>query len=419
MAWGSTDVKRDPLKDIQSSRGKELKGRRIVLCVTGSVASMESPALARELMRHGAEVYPVMSGAAQKLLKADLLEWATGNPVTRSLSGKTEHVRLAGDWPGRADLVLVAPCTANTISKIALGIDDTPVTTFASMALGSKIPLVVCPAAHEPMTRNQAVADNLARLRSRGVEVVEPRVEEGKAKMADNSTIVAAVMRTLAKKDLLGLNVLVTGGPTAEFIDPVRVITNLSSGKMGLSLAADAWRRGARVTYIYGGMLAPPSYIRSRRIVTTDEMLDHVVAAVKKERFDVFMAAAAPADFTPEKMSSKKIPTKEGAFSLTLRPTVKIVEAVRKTMPSTFIVAFKAETVKSLRELESRAKAFLKKSRVDVVVANSVARNKVFGSDYNEVLIVSRGHRVFVPRATKEWVASRIIDVVMRAFRKR
>ncbi len=411
-------MKRDPLKDIQSSRGNELKGRRIVLCVTGSVASMESPSLARELMRHGAEVYPVMSGAAQKLLKADLLEWATGNAVTMSLSGKTEHVRLAGDWPGRADLILIAPCTANTISKIALGIDDTPVTTFASMALGSKIPLVVCPAAHEPMTKNQAVVDNLARLQSRGVVVVEPRVEEGKAKMADNGTIVASVMRTLAKKDLLGLKILVTGGPTAEFIDPVRVITNLSSGKMGLSLAKDAWRRGARVTYIYGGSLVPPSYIRSRRIVTTDEMLNQVVDAVKNEKFDIFIAAAAPADFTPEKRSTKKIPTSAGAFTLRLRPTVKIVEAVRKASRSAFIVAFKAETVKSIRELELRAKAFAKKSRADMVVANSVTRTNVFGSDYDEVLIISHGRRVFVPRASKELVASRIIDVLVRTLRR-
>jgi phosphopantothenoylcysteine decarboxylase/phosphopantothenate--cysteine ligase len=412
-------MKRDPLKDIQSSRGRELKGRRIVLCVTGSVASMETPSLARELMRHGAEVYPVMSEAAQKLLKADLLEWATGNPVIRSLTGKTEHVRLAGNWPGKADLVLVAPCTANTISKIALGIDDTPVTTFASMALGSKISLVVCPAAHEPMYRNQAVAENLAKLRTRGAEVVEPNVEEGKAKMANSSAIVAVVMRMLARKDLLGLNILVTGGPTAEFIDPVRVITNLSSGKMGLSLATEAWRRGAGVSYVYGGNLAPPSYIRSKKIVTTDEMLDQAVGAVGKEKFEMVMMAAAPADFTPEKKSPKKIPTRGGVITLRLRPTAKIVEAVRKAKPSTFIVAFKAETVNSIKELESRAKAFMKESRVDMVVANKVVRGNAFGSDYNEVLIISRGRRVFVPRATKEKIASRILDEALRAYRRR
>ncbi|TMP99510.1 MAG: hypothetical protein E6K99_04600 [Thaumarchaeota archaeon] len=126
----------DPLKDIKSSRGRELEGRTVILCVTGSVASIEVPSLARELMRHGAEVNAVMSEAAEKLVRPETLEWATGNPIVRRLTGKTEHVRLAGKWKGKADLVLIAPCTANTMSKVAVGIDDTPVTTMASMALG-------------------------------------------------------------------------------------------------------------------------------------------------------------------------------------------------------------------------------------------------------------------------------------------
>ena len=200
------------------------------------------------------------------------MEWATGNPVVRELTGKTEHVRLLGESPEQADLLLVAPCTANTISKIALGIDDTPVTTFASMAIGNGVPVLVCPAAHEPMYRNSAVMENIKRLKEMGVEVVEPRIEEGKAKIADRQTIVLAVLRLLAKKDLEGRSVLVSGGPSAEFIDPVRVITNLSSGKTGLDIATEAWRRGASVSYVYGGSLAPPSSIRSRRIVTTEEM---------------------------------------------------------------------------------------------------------------------------------------------------
>ena len=223
---------RDPLKDIRSTRGKELDGKKVVLCVTGSVASIEVPSLARELMRHGADVNAVMSDSAEKLVRPETLEWATGNSVVRRLTGKTEHVRLAGEWEGRADLVLVAPCTANTISKMALGIDDTPVTTLASMALGGGIPLLVAPAAHEPMYRNPAVEANIQRLKDRGVGFVGPKFEEGKAKMATVGEIVDAAIRRLAKKDLEGRKIIITGGPTAEFIDPVRVITNFSSGKM-------------------------------------------------------------------------------------------------------------------------------------------------------------------------------------------
>jgi len=227
----------DPLKDIKSSRGRELEGRTVILCVTGSVASIEVPSLARELMRHGAEVNAVMSEAAEKLVRPETLEWATGNPVVRRLTGKTEHVRLAGKWKGKADLVLIAPCTANTMSKVAVGIDDTPVTTIASMALGGGIPLVICPAAHEPMYKNPAVVSNMQKLMERGVDFVGPRIEEGKAKMASIDEIVQAVLRSFTRKDMQGKRVVVTGGPTVEFIDPVRVITNLSSGKMGLALA--------------------------------------------------------------------------------------------------------------------------------------------------------------------------------------
>ena len=206
--------RRDPLKEIKSTRGRELDGKRIVLGVTGSVASVETPQLARELIRHGAEVVAVMSPAAGRLIRADLLEWATGNPVIRELTGKTEHVRLVGESPMKVDLLLVAPCTANTISKMALGIDDTPVTTFASMAIGNGVPVLVCPAAHEPMYRNRAVMENVKRLEDLGVEVVEPRIEEGKAKIADQQTIVLAVLRLLAKKDLEGKGVLISGGPS-------------------------------------------------------------------------------------------------------------------------------------------------------------------------------------------------------------
>src|SRR2546428_9594094 len=235
----------DRLKEFKSSGGRQLEGRIVILSVTGSVASIEVPSLARELMRHGAEVNAVMSEAAEKLVRPETLEWATGNPVIRRLTGKTEHVRLAGKWKGKADLVLIAPCTANTISKVAVGIDDTPVTTIASMALGGGIPLVICPAAHEPMYKNPAVVSNMQRLMERGVDFVGPRIGEGKAKMGGIDGIVQAVLRSFTRKDMQGKRVVVTGGPTVEFIETARGMTNLSSGNMGLALAMEAWGWGA------------------------------------------------------------------------------------------------------------------------------------------------------------------------------
>lgn len=404
----------DPPSEIRSSRGSELDGRLIVHCITGSVAAMEAPSLARELIRHGAEVYTVMSKAAKKLITPDLLEWATGNKPITSLTGRSEHVRLAGELSGRADLILIAPCTANTISKIALGIDDTPVTTFASMALGSGIPIIVCPAAHEPMYRNPSVISNLERLKQLSVEVIEPRIEEGKAKMASNEIIVSSVIRALSRKDLSGKSVIVTGGPTVEFIDPVRVITNLSSGKMGVALAEEAWRRGAKVTYIHGGELIPHGRIERIKVSTTEEMLREIIQKLETSHYDILISAAAPADFTPLERREEKISSREGEIILRLRPTRKIINEVRSKWKDIFIVAFKAETTTSMEELEKKARELMNESNIEMVVANSVGEQKVFGSDYNEVLIVTKRGKIHIERDLKENIARKIIDEMVR-----
>ena len=409
----------DPLKDIKSSRGRELEGRIVILCVTGSVASIEVPSLARELMRHGAEVNAVMSEAAEKLVRPETLGWATGNPVVRRLTGKTEHVRLAGKWKGKADLVLIAPCTANTMSKIAVGIDDTPVTTIASMALGGGIPLVICPAAHEPMYKNPAVVSNLQRLRERGVDFVGPRFEEGKAKMASVDEIVQAVLRSFTRKDMQGKRVVVTGGPTVEFIDPVRVITNLSSGKMGLALAMEAWRRGAEVSYIFGGGLYPPDFIRSRRVLTTRDMLDAVLSEIKASEADAFISAAAPGDLAPTAAAESKIPTREGEIDLRLKPTPKIIDNVRKRWPKLCIVAFKAETALSQEDLKQAAKRFMHHAGADLVVANDVSNGKGFGADTNSVLILDGGTTKKLSERPKEQIAKVILDMVAARLKKK
>jgi len=385
----------------------------VILCVTGSVASIEIPALARALMRHGAEVNVVMSEAAERLVRPETLQWATGNPVVRKLTGETEHVRLAGEWEGRADLVLIAPCTANTISKIALGIDDTPVTTMASMALGGRIPLIVCPAAHEPMYRNPAVHANVLTLEERGVEFVGPRYEEGKAKMASVEEIVDAVIRTLSVQDLRGKRALVSGGPTVEFIDPVRVITNLSSGKMGLALAKEAWRRGAEVFYVFGGSLYPPAQIRSRRVTTTGEMMKAVLEELGKATYDLFISAAAPSDFAPASSARKKLSTEGGRITLALEPTPKIIEEVRKRTPKIYLVAFKAETSGSARELRSAIRRYKDKVGADLVVGNDVSGGKGFGKDTNSVVILGKRRSSASGERSKDKIARIILDEVV------
>jgi phosphopantothenoylcysteine decarboxylase/phosphopantothenate--cysteine ligase len=190
------------LKDIIGSKSNKLVNRKIALCITGSVAATKSPEIARQLMRHGAEIFTVMSPMAQTIIHPYLMEWATGNPVITELTGKTEHIMLAGDFPGKVDLILLAPATANTISKIACGIDDTPVTTVISTAFGSNIPIMVVPAMHESMYRHPIVAENIKKLQSLKIKFIGPRVDEGKAKIAKVKDIVEAVIHQLTSEKI-------------------------------------------------------------------------------------------------------------------------------------------------------------------------------------------------------------------------
>src|SRR2546428_9523706 len=186
-----------PSKDITATSGTQLSGKKIALLVSSSVASFKAPEIARELMRHGADVYAVISPSTGKMIGADMLEWATGNPVVHELTGKLEHIALAGYSSTHVDLVLVAPATANTIGKLASGIDDTPVTTVAATAIGSKIPVLIAPAMHEPLYDHPLVQQNIARLEEIGVQFIQPEVVEGKAKIAATDRIVRAVIGRL------------------------------------------------------------------------------------------------------------------------------------------------------------------------------------------------------------------------------
>ncbi|TFF93980.1 bifunctional phosphopantothenoylcysteine decarboxylase/phosphopantothenate--cysteine ligase CoaBC, partial [Candidatus Thorarchaeota archaeon] len=269
-------------KLIKGSVSNTLSGKTIALCVTGSVAAVETVALSRKLMRHGAEIYVVMSQWAQKMVHPYLLEWATGNPVVTELTGQTEHITLAGKHDEHVDLVLVAPSTANTVGKIACGIDDTPVTTVVSSAIGAGIPVVVVPAMHESMYDHPAVIENLEKLRDLGVSVISPRLEEAKAKIPEVDTIVEHVIALLGPRDLAGKKFVVTAGPNRGWIDRVRYVTTPSTGKMGIAVAEALLSRGADVTLIVGPTsVKMPGKAEIVQIETQDEMLESVLGALK------------------------------------------------------------------------------------------------------------------------------------------
>ena len=413
-----------PSRDIMQTRGTELKEKRIVLCITGSVAAVQSPEIARQLMRHGADVFAVMSHMAQKIIHPYLVEWATGNPVVTELTGKIEHVALAGEHDKKADLILVAPATANTISKIASGIDDTTVTSVASTAFGSKIPIVIVPAMHESMYRHPILDENVKKLRALGIEFVGPRVEEGKAKIAETEEILEVVIGKLsASKDFAGRKILVTAGPTLEYIDPVRVITNKSSGLMGVEVTREALLRGAEVTLIYGpGTATPPDEARVVSVETTKEMYEAVVSELKSQKYDAVIATAAASDWALGKPFDYKVSTrKTSTLNVELETTPKIIDVVKKISPRAFLVPFKAEYNVSDKALIQNAFERLKEAKADLIVANDVARKGVgFKVETNEIFIVDNKRRVVhVPITTKREAAKNLLDAIAKRIKPR
>ncbi|MCK5631390.1 bifunctional phosphopantothenoylcysteine decarboxylase/phosphopantothenate--cysteine ligase CoaBC [Candidatus Bathyarchaeota archaeon] len=408
-----------PSKDIVGTKSRRLKGKKIILCVTGSVAAVRSAEIARELMRHGANVYAVMSENAQKIIHPNLLEWATGNPVVTELTGKIEHVAFVGDIHQKADLVLIAPSTANTISKISKGIDDTSVTTVASTALGSKTPIVIVPAMHESMYMQHAIRANIEELKQQNVEFIEPIMKERKAKLPETATIVENLIQIMTvQQDFHGMNVLVTSGPTIEFIDSIRIITNRSSGKMGSAVTSEAARRGASVTLISGPTPTKPrSATKIINVVTTEEMKHAVETELRETPYDVMIAAAAVSDWKTSKPYEGKVPTSaRSSYELILKPTPKIVDGVKKISPKTFLTIFRAEYKTTDEALIQSAYERLKKAKADLIVANDVSRKGVgFGTDTNEVFIIDKArHAIHVPLSSKQTVANQILDAIKK-----
>ena len=416
-----------PSKDITESKGTILRGKTVCICLTGSVAVISSPIVARELMRLGAEVLCVMSRAATELINPALMEWATGNKVITKLTGAVEHVYLAGDRPrrvGKADLILICPATANTISKIACGIDDTTVTTIASTAFGSSIPIVIVPAMHESMYKHPILTQNEKQLRECGVEILGPRISEGKAKIAKIDDIIDRVIDLLVtKKDLEGKRILITAGPTREAIDSVRFVSNKSSGRMGVELAKEASARGADVTLIAGECIVKlPNYLKTKHVVSTDDFIKTVKDEISLNNYDFFISAAAVSDYKPIECIEGKISSDNvEELQVNMKLTPKIINVARKKDYNLYIVAFKAETNVSKSELIERAYNRLIKSEVDLIVANDIGREDIgFSSKYNEVFIIDRKrHITHVERNTKRYIASKIIDAAIEDYQKK
>lgn len=366
---------------------------------------MECVKLARELIRHGAEVHAVMSEAATKIIHPYAMEFATGNPVITEITGFIEHVELAGEHENKADLILVCPATANTISKIACGIDDTPVTTVVTTAF-PHIPIMIAPAMHETMYRHPIVRENIERLKKLGVEFIGPRIEEGKAKVASIDEIVYRVIKKLHKKTLEGKRVLVTAGATREYIDPIRFITNASSGKMGVALAEEADFRGAEVTLIRTKGSVKSFVENQIEVETVEEMLSAIENELRSKKYDVVIMAAAVSDFRPKIKAEGKIKS-DRSITIELVPNPKIIDRIKEIQPNVFLVGFKAETSKE--KLIEEGKRQIERAKADLVVGNTL---EAFGSEENQVVLIGRDFTKELPKMKKRELAERIWDEI-------
>ena len=356
-----------------------LEGVNVVLGVSGSIAAVKTVELAHELRRAGASVRAVMTDSATGIVHPWAVEFATDEDVVTELTGRVEHVELCG-VDGWGDVLLLAPATANTVGKVAAAIDDTPVTTTATTALGAGLPVVVAPAMHEPMYDHPGVLDAISRVESWGVDFVDPRIEEGKAKVATEEAIVSAVARAAGEQPLAGHHVVVTAGATTEAVDPVRTLSNRASGRTGRAVARACHVLGADVTLVQDGPDVP--YATVEGVESAAEMTAAVAGLA--DDADALVSAAAISDYTVE-TTNEKIRSGQDRLTLELEPTPKLIDTVRADHPDLPIVGFKVESRGGDRELLDRARDLLDRVGLAFVVANDAS---VMGDAETRALLV-------------------------------
>ena len=398
-----------------------LEGKRILLGVTGSIAAYKAVELLREFVKRGAEVQVVMTEASTRFVAPLTFETLSRQPVLLDMFSLAYGSRIGHiEATQRADVFLVAPATARTIARMALGLADD---FLSCIFLASRCPVVVAPAMDSDMYQHAAVQQNLATLRGRGVHVVEAGHGElasglvGPGRLADLQEIVAAVERVLAPAgDLTGQVVLVTAGPTREPLDPVRYLSNRSSGKMGYAIAEAAASRGARVVLVSGptALLVPPG-VDVVHVDTAQEMYEAVLA--KLQVATVVIKAAAVADYRPKRVADRKIKKDETVPEVTLEPTPDILAEVGKRKGARVVVGFAAET----DDLVANARKKLQRKQVDLMVANDVRQPGAgFDTDTNVVKVLdAEGGVEELPLLSKREVADRILDRVVRLLTRR
>lgn len=392
-----------------------LEGKTVLLGVTGSIAAYKIASLASALKKRHADVHVLMTENATNFINPITFETLTGNKCLvdtfdRNFQFQVEHVSIAK----KADIVMIAPASANVIGKLAHGIADDMLTTTI---MACKCKKFISPAMNTNMFENPVVQDNLKILEHYGYEVIAPASgylacgDTGAGKMPEPETLLAYIEReTACEKDLKGKKILVTAGPTQEAIDPVRYITNHSSGKMGYAIAKTAMLRGADVTLVSGRTaIEPPMFVNLVPVVTAKDMYD-AVTSISDEQ-DIIIKAAAVADYRPAKVSNEKVKKSEGQMSIDLERTDDILKYLGEHKPTgQFLCGFSMETQNVIEN--SRAK--LVKKNLDMVAANNVkVEGAGFQGDTNVLTLITREEEISLPLMTKEGAAGRLLDKIL------
>jgi phosphopantothenoylcysteine decarboxylase/phosphopantothenate--cysteine ligase len=396
-----------------------MNGNRILIGVTGGIAAYKSPELVRRLRERGADVQVVMTCGAQRFITPLTLQAVSGRPVRTDLWDATAeaamgHIELAR-W---AQLLLIAPASAGFIARLATGQADDLLTT---LCLASEAPLAIAPAMNRVMWAHPATRANVATLEGRGVTVLGPGVGEqacgevGAGRMDEPLEIISGVMRLLRSGGpLVGRRVLITAGPTRECIDPVRFISNRSSGKMGFAVAQAAREAGAEVLLVSGPVSVPtPPGVRRVDVESAADMLAAVLQEI--ERTDIFISTAAVADYRPAHAHGQKIKKTSDRMDLAMERTADIIATVAARAPRPFVVGFAAET----ETVEQNARSKLLKKNLDMIAANEVGTDKAFDCEDNQLLVLWRQGRRELGRAPKSVLAQRLVALIAEVLAER
>lgn len=393
----------------------QLKGKTVLLGISGSIAAYKMANVASQLVKLGTDVHVIMTENATNFITPTTFETLTGNKCLvdtfdRNFQFHVAHISLAE----RADVVLVAPATANVIGKLSYGLADDMLTTTVMAATCKKI---IAPAMNTNMFHNPIVQENIARLEQFGYEIITPAKgylackAVGDGKLPDESILLSHIYREIAcEKDLLGKKILVTAGATKEPIDPVRYITNHSTGKMGYAIANAAMLRGADVTLVSGATsIAPPEFVDTIRVGSANEMFLAVKEAFPK--VDIVIKSAAVADYTPSEVGTEKTKKSDGDMAISLTRTTDILGYLgQHRTPSQFLCGFSMETQNMIEN--SREK--LEKKSIDMIVANNLkVEGSGFGTDTNIVTLITKNDEIPLPMQSKEDVAHEILNHIL------